>query len=176
MPNLKDRKSVLTGSRPFFSKIIFIVLCCFISLVYWYSTRLIILIKPEGNARCVVLDTLAGDTYRLSFTHSVELSTWDEFFRVNGPHNMTMTHTEFSSFGWGFPYLSTDGKFSVTKDGRFRLDMNRPYPKVPLRISEQSMQKIIHNGVAYDLVDLYGQGSAVTIFALKRYEYWLNNF
>jgi len=176
MPNSKDRKSALTGSRPFLSKTIFIMLSCIIAFLVWYSTQLVLLIEPEGGAKLLVLETEKGDTYQLSFTHSVELTTWDEYFKVNGPNDMTMTHTEFSSFGWGFPYLSTDGKFSVTKEGRFRLDMNRPYPKVPLRISEQAMQKVIHNNVSYDLVALYGQGTAVTIYALKRYDYILKNY
>lgn len=176
MPNLKDRKSELTGSRSFFRKIIFPFIFSFLCILGWYANGLLLFIEPENNINPIVENVKIGDTYRLSFTHSVELTTWDEFFRVNGPHDMTMTHTEFSSFGWGFPYLSTDGIFSTTKDGRFRLDMNRPYPKVPLRISEQAMQKIIFKDKAFDLVALYGQGSAVTIYALKRYEYWFTKF
>ena len=176
MPNPKDRKSELTGSRSFYRKVIapliFFVLC----FIGWYGNGLVLVIEPESKTNLIVENTKVGDTYRLSFTHSVELTTWDEHFKVNGAHDMLMTHTEFSSFGWGFPYLSTDGKFSITKDGRFRLDMNRPYPKVPLRISEQAMQKIIFKDKAFDLVALYGQGSAVTIYALKRYEYWFNKF
>ncbi|MDO4178932.1 MAG: DUF1850 domain-containing protein [Phascolarctobacterium sp.] len=166
----------MTGSRPFFSNTILIALACVLVFLVWYGTRLLLVLEPEGNAKPIVLNTEAGDTYRLSFTHSVELTIWDEFFQVNGAHDMTMTHTEFSSFGWGFPYLSTDGKFSITKEGRFRLDMNRPYSKVPLRISEQAMQKIIHKDASYDLIALYGQGSAVTIHALRRYEYWFQQF
>ena len=176
MPNSKDRGSVLAGSRSFFKNTFILLFACVLGFVIWYGNQLLLVIKPEGNASPIVLRTKAGDRFNLSFTHSVELTIWDEYFRVNGPNDMVMTHTEFSSFGWGFPYLESDGKFSVTKDGRFRLEMNRNYKTVPLRISEQAMQKIIHGKASYDLVALYGQGRAVTIFALKRYNYWLNNF
>lgn len=134
------------------------------------------MLAPEGNAKAIAIPSYSGDSWRISFTHSVEKTAWDEFFTINGPDDMTMTHTKFQSLGWGYPYSTNDGKFSQTADGRFQLIMNRPYKEVALRVSEQAMQHIIHGHQKYDLIGLYGQGAAVTVKSMYRYEYWLKYY
>ena len=54
--------------------------------------------------------------------------------------------------------------------------MNRPYKEVALRISEQAMPHIVHGSDSYDLIALYGQGTAVTVKAMYRYQYWLERY
>lgn len=142
----------------------------------WYSTRLVVAIIPEGASGAVTFATAAGDEWYISLTHSVEKTAWNDYFRVNGANNMTMTHTRFSSLGWGYPYSAADGKLTQTADGKFDMEMNRPYKEVALRISEQAMPHIVHGGDSYDLIALYGQGTAVTVKAMYRYQYWLERY
>ena len=95
---------------------------------------------------------------------------------MQGANAMTMTHTRFSSLGWGYPYAPSEGKLTRTPDGRFDLEMNRPYKELALRISEQAMPHLIHGEEDYDLIKLYGQGTAVKIKIQYRYEYWWENY
>lgn len=62
------------------------------------------------------------------------------------------------------------------KNGKFILEMNRPYKIINLRISQQAMQHIIHGSDNYDLIALYGQGAALKIKAVYRYQYWIEKF
>lgn len=177
MLNLKDRKPAEPGSRSFFPMKLFLtIIIVFVILLGWYGRQLVIAVVPEGDRKPFAVPTSKGDTWNISLTHSVEKTTWEEFFRINDVHNMTMTHTRFESLGWGYPYSASDGKLSRTGDGRFNLEMNRPYKDVSLRISEQAMQHIVHHDEDYDLVAMYGQGTAVTIKAQYRYEYWYENY
>lgn len=110
-----------------------------------------------------------------------------QFFNQNGNRKVAdlyflsknqplISHSPFSSLGWGYPYAPSEGKLTRTADGRFDLEMNRPYQELALRISEQAMPQLIHGADAYDLIKLYGQGTAVKIKIQYRYEYWWENY
>lgn len=177
MTDLKDRKPAFAGSRSFLKNGYFLIIVCFFVIyVSYLGSRLVLVLAPEDERGVITLPSYVGDQWQIGFTHSVEKTAWDEYFVVNGPNDMTMTHTKFQSLGWGYPYSAGDGKFSRTSDGRFQLIMNRPYGEVALRVSEQAMQHIVHNQEKYDLVLLYGHGNAVTIKSMYRYQYWLKYY
>ena len=177
MPNFKDRKPAIAGSRSFFPITLFLILVsAFAIFCVWYGTRLVVAVVPEGVRKPFCFGTYPGDAWNIRLTHSVEKTEWDEYFRVNAVDDMTMTHTRFESLGWGYPYSPADGKLSSTPDGKFIVEMNRPYRQINLRISEQAMQHLAHGAEDYDLIGLYGQGTAVTIKVQYRYQYLLENY
>lgn len=177
MTDLKDRKPALAGSRSFLKSRHFVILVLAIVIYFGYlGSRLVLVLAPEGDREATAISSYPGDRWYISFTHSVEKTAWEEYFTVNGPDDMVMTHTKFSSLGWGYPYSASDGKFSRTEDGRFQLVMNRPYDEVALRVSEQAMQQIVHGNDKYDLVKVYGQGTAVTVKAMHCWQYWLEYY
>ena len=115
-----------------------------------------------------------GGEWSYHYKHSVQQTPVDEYFRVNGVDDMTMTHTTYESLGVGLPYDPSEGTFtSLKKDGKFDLEMNRPYKYLKFRTAVQAMPKIIHKDVTYDLCPLYGQGTLVEVKVMKRYQYWL---
>lgn len=173
-PYFKDRKPAVAGNRSFFPLKIFLIIISVLFLTLcWYGSRMVVAVIPEGITGTFAFSTHRGDEWNISLTHSVEKTEWDEYFRVNAVNDMTMTHTRFQSLGWGYPYSAADGKLTETADGKFDLEMNRPYREVALRISEQAMQHIVHGEDKYDLIALYGQGTAVKIKVMYRYQYWL---
>ena len=173
MLNCKDRRATKVGSRSFFPLTNIVIIVSALLLFFcWYSTRLVLAVVPEGITGAFAFSTHRGDEWNISFTHSVEKTEWDEYFKVNAENDMTMTHTRFESLGWGYPYSPADGKLTQLPDGRFNLEMNRPYKEVALRISEQAMQHLIHGKDDYDLIAMYGQGTAIKIKVIYRYQYW----
>ncbi len=177
MPNFKDRKPAVAGDRSFFpTKISISIVSVLLIFLCWYSTRLVVAIIPEGVAGAITFAASAGEQWHISLTHSVEKTEWSDYFKVNGVNDMTMTHTRFSSLGWGYPYSAADGRLTETADGKFDMEMNRPYKEVALRISEQAMPHIVHGKDSYDLIALYGQGTAVKIQAIYRYQYWYERY
>lgn len=171
--NLQDRGPVSTGFRSFFKKKYWMLCVLILAAAFlWYSFQIVTAIIPEGDREPCSFATAPGGQWSIRFTHSVEKTPVDEYFTVNGINDLTMTHTRFESFGWGFPYSPADGKISQTDDGRFELIMNRPYKTVKLRVAVQARPCIIHEGKTYDLCDMYGQGTLVEIKTMYRYQYW----
>ena len=177
MPNFKDRDPALAGPRSFFKKPIMLILLAAtaISLLCWYAGGLVVSLTAE-TGKSLAFSTFPGDRWNIRFTHSVEKTPWEEFFLVNGANDMTLTHTRFQSFGWGYPYSAADGRISQTGDGRFMLEMHRPYKSVKLRVAKQAMQHVIHGKDDYSLVDIFGHGMAIDIKAQYRFEYWLEKY
>lgn len=174
MKNIKDWIAAFASCRSFCKKSYLCLAFLLVIYIGWQALQLVLVLVPEGDRKIVAMPTYYGDKWYISFTHSVEKTTWEEFFTVNGASSMTMTHTKFASLGCGHPYSATDGQFSRTEDNKFQMIMNRPYQEVPIRVSEQSRQHIRHGDDKYDLVDLYGDGTAVTVKIMKRYQYWLD--
>ena len=172
----KDREPAGSGFRSFFQfKYILLGIAILVSGLVWYGTRMVVAVIPENDKPPIVFSTYVGDRWNIYLTHSVERTPWEEFFRINGVNDMTMTHTRFESLGWGFPYAEYEGRLEH-KNGKYILEMNRPFKHVSLRIAVQAMQHIIHGQDKYDLCTMYGTGTKLDIYAVYRYQYWLKDF
>lgn len=172
----EDRTSKPGGVRSFFKNkksLLIILIIFFLSSICWYGKQLVVVIEPENNLPVQVFSSYKGDEWNIYFTHSVQKTPVEEFFRINGVDDMTMTHTRYQSYGVGLPYLPSEGKFtSLKKEGRFDVEMNRPFKSVKLRTAVQAMHKIIHGEKVFDLCALYGQGTLVEVKVMRRYLYW----
>ena len=170
-----DRTPASTGARSFFKHLSLVVLLLvLLAAAGWYGNQLLVVLLPENGFPIRFFSVEKGGEWSYHYKHSVQQTPVDEYFRVNGVDNMTMTHTTYESLGVGLPYDPSEGKFtSLKKDGKFDLEMNRPYKSLKFRTAVQAMPKIIHKDVTYDLCPLYGQGTLVEVKVMKRYQYWL---
>lgn len=109
--------TTLQWGSVFFKNPVFIILILLLAGVSfsWYATRLILVLKPSDGAAPVVFSVNEGDEWVYHYKHSVQQTPCYEYFRINGPHNMTMTHTIYESYGVGLPYSLTDGAFKPLK-------------------------------------------------------------
>ena len=141
-----DRTPASTGARSFFKHPSFVFLLLLIlAAVGWYGNQLLVILVPENNLPIQSFAVEKGGEWSYHYKHSVQQTPVDEFFRVNGVNDMTMTHTTYESLGVGLPYDPAEGTFkSLKKDGKFDLEMNRPYKSLMFRTAVQAMPKIIH--------------------------------
>ncbi len=171
-----DRTPASTGARSFYKHPSFVLLLLLVLAAFsWYGDCLMVVLLPENSLPVISFPVSKGEEWHYHYKHSVQQTPVDEYFRVNGPNDMTMTHTTYESLGVGLPYDPSEGKFtSLKKDGKFDLEMNRPYRSLQFRTAVQARPKIIHNTDTYDLCSLYGQGTLVEVRVMKRYRYWLS--
>ncbi len=176
MSNLTDRTPPFCGVRSFFKKQgskLLLLLVVVIGAIAWYGNRLVFVILPE-RGKIITLPVQPGEEWVYHYKHSVQQTPCEEYFRIDGSHAMTMTHTIYQSFGVGLPYDGTEGQFiSLKNDGKFEMILNRPYTAVSFRTAVQAMPKIRMQNHTYDLCYLYGQGTKVTVTVMRRYEVWL---
>lgn len=168
----KDRTPESAGFRSFFRFFITIIAAIIIGGLYWYANQLILTIRPDDNQHAISWTTYVGDKWNIEFTHSVQKTPVEEFFVVRGPNDLLMEYTRYQSLGVGLPYLPSEGKLQHTEDGRFILEMNRPFQNVKLRTALEAKHRIFHDGKEYALCELYSPGSLVEITVEKRFYKW----
>ena len=170
-----DRTPASTGAWSFYKRPSFVLLLLILLAAFgWYGDRLLVVMIPENDRTVSSFPVSIGEEWHYHYKHSVQQTPVDEYFRVNGVNDMTMTHTTYESLGVGLPYDPSEGKFtSLKKDGKFDLEMNRPYRSLQFRTAVQAMPKIVHKDTTFDLCALYGQGTLVEVKVIKRYQLWL---
>jgi hypothetical protein len=178
MTKSTDRTPPSSGVRSFFRKpgiiFLFLLLCVAIFFLPYAGQLLLVLIPEKGSA--VAVPVAPGDEWVYHYTHSVQLTPCYEYFRINGPDDMVMTHTVYESYGVGLPYSPAEGTFvSRKEDGKFDLTMNRPYRTVSFRPAIQAKPDITCHQITYDLCKRFGEGVRVDVKVMKRYKFWLMN-
>jgi hypothetical protein len=93
--------------------------------------------KSDGAGMVVFLERVApGDTFTLSFAHSVEKSEVIDYFRIDGDYRIILYQTEFGSLNTGLPAVVTEGEVFERTGTGFRLSgLRRVLPDIDLQVS-----------------------------------------
>ena len=111
-----DRTPASTGARSFFKHPTFVLLLAVVvALTAWYGNRLLVVLLPENNLPVQYFAVEKGGEWNYHYKHSVQQTPVDEYFRVNGVDDMTMTHTTYESLGVWLPYDPSEGTFTSLK-------------------------------------------------------------
>ena len=77
-----------------------------------------------------------GDTFSLSFVHSVEKSDVTDYFRIDGDYRIILYQTEFSSLNTGLPAVVSEGEVFERTETGFRVSsLRRVLPEIRLQVS-----------------------------------------
>lgn len=144
----------------FFITIIFSVFSCI--ALYWWFTPLTITVKTESGT-CLTLPTKPGDTFSLRFIHSVHKTPVWENFVVIGVDALTLTSTEYRSYGVGMPSLPSEGVFTQLDDRFMLTNLNRSFRQIPVRVGLEAQLSLVHHGQEYPLYEWFESGTLVVI-------------
>jgi len=119
-------------------------------------------LRIDGAAKSVRFP-LPGNTFELSWAHSVERTEWRETYTVGPGGEILLTASTFESAGAGLPDRLTDGAVFRLEDGKMRIEGQRvPIGDLRVRLSDVSPH-LLHLGErAVDLNSVFGEG-VVTI-------------
>lgn len=93
-----------------------------------------------------------GDTFVLSFVHSVEKSTVRDNFRVDDTYRIVLYETEFTSLNAGLPAVKAFGETLIWEDGRYRMrGMHRVFHDLHVWVDEHSHNTLEIGGHLVDL-------------------------
>jgi hypothetical protein len=100
-----------------------------------------------------------GDTFSLSFVHSVERSAVTDYFRIDGDYRIILYQTEFSSLNTGLPAVVSAGELFERTDRGFRLSgLARVLPEIRLQVSAAWGGTLAMDGRAVSHPALAGDG------------------
>lgn len=113
-----------------------------------------------GTGRVVLLKRVApGDTFTLSFVHSVEKSEVTDYFRIDDDYRIILYQTEFSSLNTGLPAVVSEGEVFERTDRGFRLsNLNRVLPEIQLWVHEDYGGSLAMDGKIVSFPALAGNG------------------
>lgn len=113
-----------------------------------------------GAGRIVLLQRVSpGDTFTLSFIHSVEKSEVTDYFRIDDDYRIILYETEFGSLNTGLPAVASGGETFERTDRGFRLsNLNRPLPEIQMWVHEDYGCTLAMSGRAVNLSALAGNG------------------
>jgi hypothetical protein len=113
-----------------------------------------------GTGRVVFLKRVApGDTFTLSFMHSVEKSEVTDYFRIDGEHRIILYQSEFSSLNTGLPAVVSGGEVFERTDRGFRLsNLDRVLPEILLWVHRDYGGTLAIGGAVVSLPALAGNG------------------
>jgi hypothetical protein len=118
-------------------------------------------VRQSGGAwRVVFLTRVApGDTFTLSFIHSVEKSEVTDYFRIDDAYRIILYQTEFGSLNTGLPAVVSEGEIFERTERGFRLsNLNRVLPEIQLQVSEAYGGTLATGGAVVSLPALAGSG------------------
>lgn len=124
-----------------------------------------------GSGQVVYMKRVApGDTFTLSFVHSVEKSAVTDYFRIDDNCRIILYQTEFHSLNTGLPAVVSEGEIFERTDGGFRLSgLKRVLPEIRLQVSAAYGGTLAMKGEEVSLPALAGDGplliSARRVFA-----------
>jgi hypothetical protein len=107
-----------------------------------------------------------GDEFIVKWIHSVELTPWEEIFRIDSNNNIILDRTRFQQFGAGVPDFA--GKTVEIKDGYITYgEINQKIPLLPYGISNFAKHTLVFNDVEYPLYELVPDGDRINIYTEK---------
>lgn len=116
-------------------------------------------VRQSGGAeRVVFLARVApGDTFTLSFVHSVEKSEVTDYFRIDDDHRIILYQTEFGSLNTGLPAVVSEGEVFERTDRGFRLsNLGRVLPEIQLWVHRDYGGTLVIRGTVVSLPTLAG--------------------
>jgi len=129
--------------------------------------------ESGGAGRIVWLQRVSpGDTFTLSFVHSVEKSEVTDYFRIDDGYRIILYQTEFGSLNTGLPAVVSEGELFERTDRGFRLsNLRRDLPEILLQVSAAYGGTLTMRGREVSLPALAGDGpvtiSIERVFAWK---------
>lgn len=147
-------------------KIIAIIILILLLLTNFYSINVLTFEHFQEEEILLTFKVEEGDEFIVKWIHSVELTPWEEIFRIDSNNNVILDRTRFQQFGAGVPDFA--GKTVEIKDGYITYgEINQKIPLLPYGISNFAKHTLVFNDVEYPLYELVPDGDRINIYTEK---------
>jgi hypothetical protein len=126
----------------------------------WIPFHALEIREAGGLGSVVFMKRVApGDTFTLSFVHSVEKSDVTDYFRIDDGHRIILYQSEFRSLNTGLPAVVSGGEVFERTERGFRLsNIRRVLPEIRLQVSAAWGGTLAVGGRVISLPSLAGDG------------------
>ncbi|MBG0763286.1 MAG: DUF1850 domain-containing protein [Tissierellales bacterium] len=144
-------------------KIIAIIILTLLLLTSFYNINVLTFEHFQEEEILLTFKVEEGYEFIVKWIHSVELTPWEEIFRIDSNNNIILDRTRFQQFGAGVPDFA--GKTVEIKDGYITYgEINQKIPLLPYGISNFAKHTLVFNDVEYPLYELVPDGDRINIY------------
>lgn len=112
---------------------------------------------------------LKDGTFKLSYTHSVHKTNFEEFFYVRDDNTLLLQKNIFDSFGVGSPYIDDFNNFKI-ENNKFVLYLNRSFREINMVISPIPEHKLTIGDREIQIIDLIShKTNTINVYSLEKY-------
>ena len=121
---------------------------------------------PSDGRTLFQIQVQPQDSICLRTIHSLALTPYAHFYRMDEDGNLILSSAEYESGGGGYPE-SGDGVFSVV-NGKFRMEgINSFIGRLRFRVSPVSRETLIVSGQEFRLYQMVPEGTSVEVSVRK---------
>ncbi len=147
-------------------KFIFIGLILLLLLSAFINVSVLTLEHFQEDKIIMTFKIAQKDEFIVKWIHSVELTPWEEIFRIDSENNIILDRTRFQQFGAGVPDFA--GKTVEIKDGYITYgEINQKIPLLPYGISSFAKHTFIFKENEYELYKMVPDGDRINIYTEK---------
>ncbi len=147
-------------------KYILIVLALLITALIFMPINCLVLQHYQSEEILFLFNVKPDDEFTVKWIHSVELTPWEEIFRIDDNNEIILDRTRFQQFGAGVP--DSAGTKTEYKDGYIIFSgINQKIDLLPYGISSYAKHTFIYKDQEYELYKLVKDGDRINFYTAK---------
>lgn len=147
-------------------KYIFIIATLLIVALFFIPVNCLVLEHYQTGEILLLFNVQADDEFTVKWIHSVELTPWEEIFRIDDNNKIVLDRTRFQQFGAGVP--DSAGTKTEYKDGYIIFSgINQKMDLLPYGISSFAKHSFIFKNREYELYKLVKDGDRINFYTAK---------
>lgn len=140
----------------------FILIIILLMLPIIIDVNILCLTHYQTEKNIIVFIVKPNEEFTVKWIHSVELTPWEEIFKIDDNYNMILDRTRFQQFGAGVP--DSAGTDSYIIDGYIVFSgINRKIDLLPYGISSFAKHTFVFRDKEYKLFEIVPDGDRINI-------------
>ncbi|MCK5763570.1 MAG: DUF1850 domain-containing protein [Clostridiales bacterium] len=147
-------------------KYILISLFILIVVSFTINVHVLVLDHYQTDKPLMVFKIEPEDEFIVKWIHSVELTPWEEIFRIDDSYEIILDRTRFKQFGAGVP--DEAGNKTEIKDGYIIFSgINQKIDMIPYGISSFAEHTFVFENTEYKLYEMVDDGDRINFYTNK---------
>ena len=146
----------------------YILISLFILIIasFTINVHVLVLEHYQTDKPLMVFKIEPEDEFIVKWIHSVELTPWEEIFRIDDSYEIILDSTRFKQFGAGVP--DEAGNKTEIKDGYVIFSgINQKIDMIPYGISSFAEHTFVFENTEYKLYEMVDDGDRINFYTDK---------
>lgn len=147
-------------------KFIIILLILLLIILFSININVLVLYHYQEEKPLMIFKIQPKDEFTVKWIHSVELTPWEEIFRIDNNYKIILDRTRFQQFGAGVP--DSAGTKTEIKDGYIIFSgINQKIDIIPYGISSFAKHTFSFNNKDFALYKMVNDGDRINFYTDK---------